>query len=398
MLGISFARYPERLAWVVIWLSFLAFCLLVMATFFGIRWYIQATAEPRLATIELIRGPALVQEAGRRRDSSVLDGMELREGDRIRTPAEAQVLISLFDGSNVRLWPSTELRIDRSRSSRFNQALTQVRLRQESGHTRIEVAPPVTDEREFEVSLPTAGTVVLLREGSYRIQVDGEVAEVAVRSGSASVVTGQRAVEVLRHERVVLAPDVATIQPRSAERNLIGNGDFRDGLAGWQAGNRDVEDATAGTITVVEQDERKIARLARGESLKHAETYLHYPLNHDVTDYQDLHLALDLKIAEQSLAGGGWVGSEYPVLVRLRYRDSLGSEALWQRGFYIQNRDGHPTTYGHQVDPQTWNTLRVDLFDSDTVTPRPATLLWLEIVASGWRYESYVANIKLLAE
>ena len=100
----------------------------------------------------------------------------------------------------------------------------------------------------------------------------------------------------------------------------------------------------------------------------------------------------------QSLSGGGWLASEYPLAVKLRYRDDSGNEATLVRGFYMQNQENRPTLGGQLVPGGIWVPFTVDLFDHIQVNPRPLHILWLEIEASGWEYESYATNIQLVAE
>jgi len=138
--------------------------------------------------------------------------------------------------------------------------------------------------------------------------------------------------------------------------------------------------------------------MQRQGSQKHGETFLQQQINRDVTDESRLRLQMDVKVASQTLSGGGWRGSEYPLLLRLKYRDAYGSETTVVRGFYVRNPDGHPVTNGTQVPANQWLPLVLDLFDEKAVAPRPAHLLWIEVESAGWDYEAFVTGIQLLAE
>ena len=50
-------------------------------------------------------------------------------------------------------------------------------------------------------------------------------------------------------------------------------------------------------------------------------------------------------------------------MIRLTYRDQYDSEAEWIQGFYYQNADGNPTTYGMQI-PRPLACIRVREPDS----------------------------------
>ena len=104
------------------------------------------------------------------------------------------------------------------------------------------------------------------------------------------------------------------------------------------------------------------------------------------------------KLVSQSLSGGGWVGTEYPLMAKVRYRDAAGSELTWARGFYVTNDEKRPVSSGVLVPPAIWLPVAVDLFDPAKVAPRPAQILWVEVEASGWEYESLVTNVRLEAD
>jgi hypothetical protein len=322
--------------------------------------------------------------------------MAIHDGDRVRTPPDGQALVSLPDGSNVRLWPDTQLQIRTLRRSRFTDNQTVVLLGLAHGHARVEVAVPTTPERRFEIQTPHARAV--LREGSYRIELGPLGTELAVRTGSASVTAREQTVEVIRGERTIVPPSGRPASPANATRNLIRNGELARGFEGWQQGSRNEEDGIAGRVGLIEQDGRFAVWMRRQGSRKHGETFLQQTINRDVTDETSLRLHMDVRVASQTLSGGGVRGSEYPLRVKVKYRDAYGSEAEVVRGFYVRNPDGHPTTNGVQVTANQWLPLNLDLFDEKVASPRPAHLLWLEVESSGWDYEAFVTGIQLLAQ
>lgn len=389
-------RSRQRLAWAVLWLSFATFCGLILAVVLGARWYRDIALSPRSATLEINAGTVLYQSEQAVRETTASDRMRLQDGDRIRTTADGRALISLPDGSNVQLWPDSQVQIRQLRSSTYtdNRAILLISLF--GGHVRAEVAVPTTLERRFEIQAPQARA--LLREGSYRVETTANGTELAVRTGSASVSALDQTVEVIRGERTVVAPNGQPTLPVPAVRNLIRNGDFARGFEGWQQGSRNEEDRIPAQVNLSQEDGRYVVRLRRQGSNQHAEGFLQQAIGKDVTDDSVLRIAMDVKVVSQTLSGGGWRGSEYPLLVRLRYRDAYGSENTLVRGLYLQNPDGLPTTNGVPVPQGQWLPLTLDLFDEKTASPRPAYLLWLEVESSGWDYEAFVTGIQVLAE
>jgi hypothetical protein len=110
-----------------------------------------------------------------------------------------------------------------------------------------------------------------------------------------------------------------------------------------------------------------------------------------------ISLYLKVKLEHQSLSGGGYLSSEYPLMVRLEYEDVYGSEGNWTHGFFYQNENNNPTMYGERIPRNVW-------FDYESgsileaMDPRPARLTSLLVYASGWDYESQVTDISLVVE
>lgn len=391
------ARARGRLAWLILWCSAFVFAGVVAGLIWGIGYYRDQAMTARTATLEVLGGTVLYQTEDAVRETVAQNKSTLQDGDRVRTTAEGGLaLISLPDGSTVQLWPETQVQVKQLRTSTFNNNRSTFLLVQNGGHTRVAVAVPQTLERRFEVQTPQGRT--LLREGSYRVEVGPQGTEVAVSAGSATVSSKDESIELLHGERTIVAPNGHLAPRMAAARNLVRNGDFARGFGDWAQGSRNEEDGVPGQVSLVEQDGRYSVRMRRQGSLsKHGETFLQQVINRDVRDEQSLKLNMDVKVVSQTLSGGGVLGSEYPLMVKLRYRDAYGSESLVVRGFYVRNPENHPTTNGVQLPANQWSSVSIDLFDDKAVQPRPAQLISLEIEGSGWDYESFVTSIQLIA-
>lgn len=389
-------RNPERLAWVVLWLAFLVLCAVLFGGWRGVSWYLATATSPREARLEILGGTVLLREPGARNEVNAPGNIQLKEGARIRTTAGSQAIIWLYDGSNVRLWPDTSIEIQRLRVTHYNADYSETVLCQHAGHTRVEVAIPITVSRRFEVITPHAQA--RLREGSYGLDVLSRATGVSTRYGSATVEANGHSVEVLQREWVSVVEGSTPPDPTPAAWNLVANGQFASDLSGWTSGNRDEEEPIPGRVMSTRADDRPVAHFVRQGASKHAETFLFQPIGRDVSDYQSLVLTLELKLLHQSLSGGGWRGSEYPLMVRLKYHDAYGSEVLWVRGFYYQNEGKLPTNEGQQVPRGEWTRFELNLFDPQQVSPRPVDIISVELSASGWDYESMVTGVSLLAE
>ncbi len=383
------------IAWVALWLSFIAFVVMVVGVPSAVNAYLYRATSARQANLSILGGTVLVQERGARVELNAANGKTLEEGDQIRTTANSQAVLWFFDGSNLRLWPNSEIVVSRMRTSSHNDRLSAVGVYLARGHARVEVGMPVAKEHEFALDTPYGRAN--LREGSYTVEVTAEATELIARYGSASVGSADRGLEIAQSQRAVLRAGEAPAGPLPATRNLIKNGDFSSSMEEWNA-SEDAEEEVLGNTVLEIGGGRSAAVFRRKGGTKHGENRLFQALNRDVSDLQSLQLVLDLRLTQQTLSGGGWQGSEYPLMVRIKYRDAYDSEAMLVRGFFFQNVDKHPTPNGKEVPRDQWQTYALDLFDPGLVKPRPSYLISIEVVGSGWDYESRVSNLRLAAE
>jgi hypothetical protein len=390
-------RNAEQLAWTVLIAAFATFCMLLVAVPTGVNWYLAQAMADRPVRLQVLKGTTLWLPAGGRQEVNAGGLLSLNGGEQIRTAADSEALLSFFDGSNVHLWPNTTIRLLATKSSAYRFSDTQFVLAQDAGHARYEVAIPATTSRKFEVDTPQAST--LLREGRYRIEVSSDRTSATVTTGSATVIGAHQAVEVLKGEWTDVAAAGPPSRPASDVHNLIANGEFSLGLESWQPGSRgDVADVQPGHVITREQDNRSFVEFARDDAQRYGETFLHKSIGQDVTDYGLLRLNFQLRILAQSTVEGGPFGPEYPLLVRVHYRDSSGTEATWTHEFYVGIDDSHSLPDTTAMIESQWTDETFDLFDPSMVTPRPSEILWIEYAATGRSYRSDLGNVQLLVD
>ncbi len=392
-------RNAEQLAWAVLLASFAVFCLLLVAIPTGVSLYRANAMDDRPVQLDVIKGTTLWLPSGSRQEVNAASRLMLGSGEQVRTAADSEALLSFYDGSNVRLWPNTIIRIETSKASAFQSSDTEFVLTQDGGHARYEVAIPATAARRFEIKTPQSNA--LLREGSYKLEVSPDASVVSVSSGSATVSTGTDAVEVLRGEWTKATGQSPPTRPESDVHNIIANGEFIKGINGWQPGSRaEVDDVVPGTVAPGEQDNHTYVELARLNAQKRSETFLHGTINEDVTDYGLLRLSFQVRILTQDPINPGALGVDYPLIVRVHYRDSTGSEATWTEGFYVQPEDqtSRLPRDAMSVTQSLWTDESFDLLDPDVVSPRPSEILWIEFAASGTNYQSDIGHVQLLVD
>lgn len=399
----------ERLAWAFLLASFATCSLLSITIPLGLRWWIINSSDAQSATLQVIEGTVLVGQRGVGTDvSSEL----VQEGSTIRTDANSRAILTLFDDvGSITIFPSSELQLIRLRSPTFGLSPQPnlILLRQNGGRIRINAAPPSSRATEWQVITPQGRA--FFQEGSHAVEVTNDASEIAVRNGQARVEAGSQSLTLEAGDRAILPRDGPLEGPLPAGRNLVVNGDFSRELEGWMdrpSSNPAVPQGQTQVVLVDGRPALHIRRLVEGDT-NHTETGQRQvidPSRGDVSDFLKLQLRLDVRIDFHDLGGGGAISTEYPVIVRVDYLDEFGSPNHFYRGFYYQNEVNNPTVYGKEVRQGVWVPFEetFDLesgFDPDgdlQRNPRPDRILSLEVYASGWNYDSLVAEIELVAE
>lgn len=398
---------PERTAWVVMWSAFVTFLVLCAVIPLGIRYYLEHATTPQLATLEVIGGTVRVREPGTAAPIAVTKMVSLPEGTAIETDENSRGILTFLDGSTTILFPSTQIFLRQMRVATFPWGIEPITiiLDQTRGRIRVGAASQVPQGSEaprprvFQVSTPQFLTT--LTEGSYAIEVSGDASQISVRDGTATVTAHNQTVQAGRGQRTLARQSEAPLAPLPAAQDLIVNGDFMDPRSrGWsdQIEIPSIAGAPAGRLSNPILDNRATLRIQRtGSNQTSAITGVVQQINREVSDYRSLRLQADVRVQSHNLSGGGILSSEYPLILRLKYRDVYGSEAEWVHGFYAQNTMNNPTNNGEQVAPGIWipyesgNLLEI-------LDPRPFFITSIQVYASGWDYDAYVTGIRLIVE
>jgi len=392
-------RDPQKVAWAILLASFFAFCTLAASIPLTIRWWIMTATTSHDATLEVISGTVLVRLRGMPPDVGVTSQREIPEGSVIRTDANSKALLTFFDDSRVTIFPGSEVRLIKVRSPSFalSPRSNEIALEQNAGRIRVGPALPTSRLTDWRVSTPHSQ--ISLSEGSYSVMVSNEASEIAVRRGEATVEAEGQTTILPPGRRVVVALGEGPSDLLPAAHNLIINGDFSRGLSGWRTyptqGQEGVEGGEAELTTL---EGREVLRLyRRGEEGVHTEAGIIQEVDQDVSDYLSLQLRLDVRVNSHSLGGGGYLSSEYPVIVRIDYEDEYGSAAHWYHGFYCQNAQNNPTLNGEGIRCGVWYPYEESNL-LEILEPSPFYIRSVQIYASGWNYESLVAEIGVLVE
>jgi len=403
---------PERLAWTVTLAGFVAFCTLLITLPLSARWYLTNATRAYEARVTCLEGTTVVENPAHAEAIPVLKGQSISvpEGTVVSVDETAQAIITFFDQSLVRLFPQSSVMLEQMRAPRFGISPRASRITVQAKGGRLWANTVLGGSAPLDFEIKTLQANALLSEdGSYTLEVSNEQTEVIVQRGSAEVLatiavasTEPSAVTVGARQRTIVETGQPPVAALKAERDLIVNGDFAAPLStGWVDFNDQGADGgeVDGSVSLVVNEGRRAVRFYRaGGEFNHCETIIEQQLNRDLPDpLATLRVRATIKLVNQSLSGGGYLSSEYPLMIRIRYRDIYQSENEWVHGFYYQNFNDNPTMNGQEIPQDKWYFYESEnLVDVLPVTP--SRILWLRVYASGWSYESLVSGISLIVE
>jgi hypothetical protein len=399
----------QHRAWLWLWIAFSIFCTLSVLTLVGANtWRKTAYVAPAAQLLEkhgivLYQGP---------RDSlpvSVTEGTDLEEGGTIEIPTRSDATLRLrVDSSVVRLRSNTQLRLTTMRVGRFNRDLTQVRLDMFRGAASYQIAGELPGGREVEVRTPnTPGSAegLKLTKGDYLVWLQATGTRLISYSGQARADVDGSVVRLRDNSWALIGPE------RSGQKqvfdhlpeHLVKNRDFAKGLGeAWstidigEKGRPDVGGQRKLEDVVINGQTYRSLRLTRDTAKDtHNETGLRQDVNREVWAYRGLTLSAWVRVISASLDGGGYAGSEYPIMLRVNYVAENGGTYTWSHGFYARNDTGRPAEIGEQVPAGEWYRFNLDM---TRLKDRPAYITSVDVLASGHDYDAQVAGVDLAAE
>ena len=393
--AVANSRVLQVVAWTWLFGGLALFLLAVVFIPKGVSALVAGIQEPRTSLAEVIDGTVLYQPPAAATWQQLPNRTDIPEGTRLRTDDRSRVFLTLVDGSTVLIYPNTELAVQRMSIGRFNPATQETVLRLFSGRVAVAVSRhPYTEGRELQLLAEDA--TLDLPEGSYRVAFEptGDV-DVSVRQGAATVWYGSRALLIGSGQRAVVAEGVGIQGPLPDDRALLAETSFAtdSGRSKWWTFA--VTEAGAPGRIVQGADHLRFVRETSDRSTdRHGEVGIAQTIERDIRDYSRLHLVVQFRLDRQTLSGGGFAGTEYPLLLRVIYVDALGREQIWAKGFYFQNEEQLPASLGDLVGQSTWIT-----YDNPNllqeILPTPVVLQRIEILGSGWEFDAGVRRVEL---
>jgi hypothetical protein len=398
---------PERLAWTVLLLAFTVFCVLAVSIPLGVRWYLLDAMTAETTAVTSVRGTVLAETRKANLPIPITDGSttEVDEMTRITTDGTSQAILTFFNDSTLTLYGETSVRIHQTRTSRFSLGRRPDTVVVELERGRVRAASASRSDLMFDIQSPEA--LISLGDGSFSIEVNEDGTQVIARLGQAQLIAANEMVRLATGERSMVYPGETPSAPLPAEQNLLLNGDFSVPLEGvWEVYQVEPPSGAVATgVQVTEVGNRRILEIrSEGQDTLHSEIGIVQEVNKSVQDFDSIHINIDVSLEQQSLPGGGTLGSEFPIMIHMAYKDSDGNDRDWYHGFYYTPPPedwllfDSPDNSSERIARFLWYPYEsVNLLDS-LGTNKPVYIKYIRIYASGWIYHARISDVALLAQ
>ena len=330
-------KQPEQVAWVVLLGSFSIFCFLAILIPATLYWYIVNASVPVSTEITSVRGTVLVDNSGAELSSSLTDGntTTIEESYTISTDDTSQAILTFADDSSLTMYSNTSVVLRQMQEPRFGISSNPTRIVIDLQQGRIRVTSARSrEDLQFDIYTPYA--TIELDQGSFSIDSAEEEVQVTSRLGEAVVSGAGRTVTLEKEQRAVVRPDILQAPLPAAQDLLVGSGFFSPAFQNsWEVYDIKPIEGMTTTVKIVNFDRRNVLVLAsEGEDNVHTETGVKQDVNKDVRDFQSLRVFTEVRLVNQSLPGGGHLGSEFPIMLHIAYKDAEGNDRDWFHGFY----------------------------------------------------------------
>jgi hypothetical protein len=400
-------KNPERLAWTILLTAFATFCMLALSIPAGVRWYIVNATEPFDTDITSVRGTVIIGNPTAELSASLVDGSTttIEESATVTTDDISQAILTFFDDSSLTMYGSTTVSLQETKEPRFGISPnpTTIVIGVEKGRVRA-TSSRGREDLSFDILTPHA--VIKMDQGSFSIEVNEEETQVTTRIGQAVVTGSEEQVILTEGKRAVVGVNTPLTGPLPAAQNLISHSEFDPAfLNAWEIYSIDLTEEVTTTVEVVDFQNRSVLQLSsRGEDNIHTETGVMQVVNKDVRDFRSLRVFAEVRLIRQSLPGGGQLGSEFPIMLHIAYKDANNNDRDWFHGFYYAPPPENYIIY-NQPDNSSERIARFIWYPYESVNllttlgpAKPVFIKSIRIYASGWIYEAMVDNISLLAQ
>lgn len=413
----------ENVAWVIL-LTSLFVCLgLAIGVPLSARWLLLNTTRPLKIVVQPRAGTVSQQQA--RSNTSILlnENTEIAINSTLRLSENAEAWLLFYHPDNnkgeeaevpiitMQCYGETEVIINSAQTPRFAMSqlphLITLNIRRGS-NIQLSVE---NNARATILRIQTPHGAADMGQGTYRVVVENDQTEFSVGSGQAHIpdpATGEKFVLAELQRAELTADGLKEIY--TGERNILRNrnGDFETPLEGtWEVYTRTAfAEASSGTVRQTALgDNHKIILLTRvGQEF--AETGVTQEINQDIRGIKSLRVRARVRVDVQTLGVCGSLGTECPVMIRVKFTDKNGAVREWLQGFYAIEGSDQPFCQSCE-----WQALHIKVaqagvwhnYESPDLLPlllekgiEPVTIQRVDIYASGHTYGAAVDEIAIL--
>ena len=406
----NWRQNPTRVAWLILLANLLACCVLAVAVPLVTRSYILHSTRAKLANVTATQGTVQVWPANQSDPVAVPDRRAVTEGSAVVTDDKAKALLTLSSDTagerldtTIQLDLNTAIVLNKARAPRFRWNTDPHQIDLDLREGRIYLTTQREDDRDVKTLVLTPQAKLMLEQGAFDVLVQGDQTQVRARSGSGLVQSEGRQVTVNGGERVTVKAGQPPELPVPDTLNLVLNGRYEGRISPPWRNYTNVGQANLepGKITLEELGQGQSVRFTRKtEDGAPNEVGLVQDVNRDVQGYDSLVLRFDLELLNQSVPGGGYQASEYPVMARIDYTDVNGKDQFWVHGFYYLDLPSGVTwvpadTRGEKIPLGVWYNYESPNLFQLLKDARPARINKITIYAAGHDYDSRVADLAL---
>jgi hypothetical protein len=402
------SRDSERMAWMVLITAFSIFCSLALLIPASMRWYIINATVPIQTEVTSVRGTVIIGDLAAGVSSSLTDGSSanIEETFTVSTDDTSQAILAFSQDSSLTMYGNTTISLKETRTPRFGLSPNPTHIIIEVQKGRVRATSALNREAlNFDVHTPHA--LIELDMGSYSIEVNDQETQATTRLGQAKVTGNGAEVELNQGERAVVGAGEAPSSPLPAAQNLLKSSEFNPNSleTEWTPYEISFSENISTTTQVITFQNRNVLQLrSEGEDNIHTEVGVIQEVNKDVRDFQSLRIFSEVRLVRQSLPGGGLLGSEFPIMLRLDYKDAENNDRSWYHGFYYAPPPenfilyNQPDNSSERVARFIWYPYESENLLTSLGPAKPVYIKSIRLYASGWIYESMLDNIYLLAQ
>lgn len=426
-------RDPGRMAWSILIVALLIFCLTSTAAFLGIRWFLFDSTVPLNVTLSVSRNTASVQSSSSDTFQAVRTSYTLGIESQTTTDSSSQGYVSIADPytheviASITLHRESSLKMEDAQRPRFEfSANAYVIALEFTGSIDVNVVPGLPRRIIFDVQ-SEQGLIRVGSGGQYVLTNQSDQFSVLNRTGQVAIINqAQEARAIPEGMSGWINPITNTIEVTQTLVDIIPDGSFDtinpadpELSPEWGCYSlRDDSQAAEGEYRREIVNGRSVMHITRVESAgnpasNHAETgclqYLNTindPLPVSVFDYLELRVTMQIRDRPLMLNTCGQAGSECPVMIVINYLNQYDQEQEWIHGFYTRYDQavGWPLRCAtcaqdhEQLNKDTWYTYTsgnlLQLLPEDQ---KPISISSVKFYASGHEYEVLLGEVALLA-